>query len=72
MEVVEFVPDHAFGLIIRDGAMEIQSRMVFEPAGPERTRITASLDVPSMTEAMDPGPIQKSLDRMKELIESDS
>jgi hypothetical protein len=28
--------------------------------------------VPSMTESMDPGPIQQSMRRMKELIESET
>jgi uncharacterized glyoxalase superfamily protein PhnB len=71
MEVVEFAPDHAFGLTIRDGPTEMHSRMVFEPEGPERTRLSGSIDVPSMAEPMDPGPFQQSLRRIKELIESE-
>jgi hypothetical protein len=71
MEVVEFEQDHAIGMVIRDGETEMRSRMTFEPEGEEATLITADLDVPSLAEPMDPGPIQQSLRRMKELIESE-
>ena len=72
MEVVEFVPDRAFGMTIVDGATTMHSRMLFEPQTSEGTRITARLDIPSITEPMDVGPIQQSLRRMKELIESET
>lgn len=71
MEVVEFVPDRAFGLFIHDGSTEMHSRLTFEPLDPNATRLMGTLDVPSMTEPMDPAPIQQSLRRMKELIESE-
>jgi uncharacterized protein YndB with AHSA1/START domain len=71
MEVVEFSPPDAFGMVIRDGPVEMHSRMTFEPHGQNSTRIAASLDIPSMPEPMDPAPIQHSLLRMKELIESE-
>jgi uncharacterized protein YndB with AHSA1/START domain len=71
MEVVEFEPPHRFGLVIRDGPVQMHSRMAFEPHGHNATRIMATLDVPTMTEPMDPGPIEHSLRRMKELIESE-
>lgn len=71
MEVVEFEPDHAFGMVINDGPIQMHSRMTFEPEGMDATRITASLDVPSMATQMDPGPIQESMRRMKELIEAE-
>jgi len=72
MEIVEFVADHAFGMVIRDGPIEMHTRMAFEPEGDNRTKLTGSIDVPSMTEPMDPGPIQQSMRRMKELIESET
>ncbi len=72
MEVVEFESDHAFGMVINDGSIEMHSRMMFEPQGSHATRITATLDVPSMVDPMDSGPIQRSMRRMKELIESES
>jgi uncharacterized protein YndB with AHSA1/START domain len=71
MEVVEYAPPHAFGTVIRDGGVEMRGRMTFEPHAQNATRITATLDVPSMPEPMDPAPIQQSMRRMKELIESD-
>jgi uncharacterized protein YndB with AHSA1/START domain len=71
MEVVEFSPPRAFGMVIRDGPVEMHSRMTFAPHAPHATRITGTLDVPSMTEPMDPAPIQQSMRRMKELIESE-
>jgi uncharacterized protein YndB with AHSA1/START domain len=71
MEVVEFSPPSVFGMVIRDGPVEMHSRMTFAPHAPHATRITATLDVPSMTEPMDPAPIQQSMRRMKELIESE-
>jgi len=70
MEVVEYSPPDVFGTVIRDGAVEMRSRMTFEPQGDHATRISASLDIPSMSNPMDPAPIQHSLDRMKELIEA--
>lgn len=71
MEVVEFEQDDVIGMVIRDGETEMRSRMTFEPEGDEATLITADLDVPSLAEPMDPGPIQQSLRRMKDLIESE-
>lgn len=71
MEVVEFSPSRAFGMVIRDGPVEMHSSMTFEPHGSHATRITASLDIPSMSEPMDPAPIEHSMRRMKELIESE-
>jgi uncharacterized protein YndB with AHSA1/START domain len=71
MEVVEFMPDRALGMVIHDGPLEMRSRMTFEPHGQDATRITAILDVPSMAEPMDPAPIQHSMRRVKELIEAE-
>jgi uncharacterized protein YndB with AHSA1/START domain len=70
MEVVEFEPNRVFGLVIRDGPMEMRSRIRFEPEGEAGTRLTATLESDALVERMDPGPIQRSMDRMKELIES--
>jgi uncharacterized protein YndB with AHSA1/START domain len=70
MEVVEYKPPYVFGMMIRDGATQMHSRMTFEPHGQNGTLLTGILDVPSMTEPMDPGPIQQSLRRMKALIEA--
>jgi uncharacterized protein YndB with AHSA1/START domain len=71
MEIVEFVPDRALGMVIHDGAVEMRSRMTFEPTGRNGTRIRGTLDIPSLAEPIDPGPIQLSMRRMKELIEAE-
>jgi hypothetical protein len=52
-------------MVIRDGPVEMHTRMVFESEGENRTKLTGSIDVPSMTEPIDPGPIQQSMRRMK-------
>jgi uncharacterized protein YndB with AHSA1/START domain len=71
MEVVEYKPDRTFGMVIRDGPVEMRSRMTFEPDGEGGTIIRGSVDVPAMAEPMDSGPIEASLRRIKELIESE-
>lgn len=71
MEVVEFVPNRAFGMVVHDGPTEMHSRITFEPQDRNRTKLIASVDIPSMAEPMDAGPIQQSLRRMKELIETE-
>ncbi len=76
MEVVEFEPDRAFGVVIHDqtpkGALEVRSRMTLEPAGDGRTELTVHLDVPDTEATMDPSMVEASLRRMKELIESET
>jgi uncharacterized protein YndB with AHSA1/START domain len=71
MEVVEYQPDRAFGMVIQDGPMEMRSRMVFEPEGEGATRLTGTVDIPSATSPIDPAAIQTSLRAMKRLIESE-
>jgi hypothetical protein len=71
MEVVEYEPDRAFGMVIRDGPVEMRSRMTFAPYGQGGTIVRGSLDIPAMKEQIDQRPIEESLRRMKQLIESD-
>jgi uncharacterized protein YndB with AHSA1/START domain len=71
MEVVEYEADRMFGMVIRDGPVEMRSRMTFEPDGQGGTIIRGSLDIPAMKEPIDPRPIEESLRRMKQLIESE-
>jgi len=76
MEVVEFDPPHAFGVLIRDetpsGPLEVRSRMTLQPHGAGRTLLTIELDLPGTAASMDPSMIEASLARMKELIESET
>lgn len=71
MTVVEYEPDRAFGMVIRDGPLEMRSRLTFEPEGEHGTRLTGTIDIPAMTERIDTAPIERSLRRMKELIEAE-
>jgi hypothetical protein len=66
MEIVEYVPDRTLGMVIHDGPVEMHSRMTLEPEGHNSTRIIGTVDVPSIAEPMDPGPVRQSLRRMKD------
>lgn len=76
MEVVEFEPDRALGVVIHDitpsGAIEVHSRMTTEPGEHGRTIVTIHLDMPAMEASMDPTMVEASLTRMKELIEAET
>lgn len=72
MRVVEFDPDKTFALVVHDGPLEMHARATLEPVGDSATRFTATVDIPAMVTPIDPGPIQASLDRMKQLIESET
>lgn len=72
MEFNEFEPDRALGAVIRDGPVQVRSRMTFEPTGEGHTLLTIHLEADVPAERMAEGPIQASLDRMKELIEAES
>lgn len=76
MEVTEFEENHAMGVVIREGDMEMPSRVVAEPVGPDQTRIGISADFPGLD---DPdaaseleGIVQGTADTIKELIESET
>jgi hypothetical protein len=71
MEVVEYEPDRTFATVIRDGPVEIRSRMTTEPDGQGGSILRGTIDIPAMNEPIDRGPIEESLRRMKELIESE-
>jgi hypothetical protein len=71
MEVVEYEPDRAFGVVIQDGPLEIRSRMSIEPDGKDGTRLTISIAVPTATSPIDPSAVEASLRGMKRLIESE-
>jgi uncharacterized protein YndB with AHSA1/START domain len=76
MEVVEFQPERAMGVVIHDstptGELEVHSRMTAEPEGEGRTTLTFDLDIPAMAASMDPSMIEGSLTKMKELIEAET
>jgi uncharacterized protein YndB with AHSA1/START domain len=72
MEVIEYEPDRAIGMVIRDGSLEMRSRMLFEPVGEGGTRVSGTVDIPSATTPIDPAAIEASLREMKRLIESEA
>lgn len=76
MEIVEFAAERVMGAVVRDmtpnGELVMHSRLTTEPMGAGRTTVTAHLDIAAMEEPMDPGPIETSLARMKELIEAET
>jgi polyketide cyclase/dehydrase/lipid transport protein len=72
MECIEFDPPNAIRSVINDAGVEILRRQSIEPDGGERTRLTISVDVPVAPEALHPMPVENSLHRIKELIESET
>jgi uncharacterized membrane protein len=74
MEVVEFEPDRAIGMLTHDGPVEIRGRTTFEAVGDANTTLTISVEILGMDESMGgmmTGAIQKSLQNIKQLIESE-
>ncbi len=75
MEVVEFEPNEALGVLTQDGPMEIRGRALFEETGPDRTTLTFHVEIPTMDESMaEPmtAAIQQSLRTIKQLIETET
>ena len=71
MEVVEFERDKAFGVLIRDGAMEIPGRTTFASAQPGSTKLVVSAEFP-VDDAMKPAlttAMQRSLNNIKQMME---
>jgi uncharacterized protein YndB with AHSA1/START domain len=74
MEVVEYEPNRAFGVVIRERPMETHGRTTFEEAGEGRTRLTIRAEMPideSMKDRMT-GLMQRSIRNIKELIEAET
>jgi hypothetical protein len=75
MEVVEFEPDRAIGMVIHDGPVEMRSRATYEAENHHRTVLTFNVELPDMDESMDTSSIksamQRSLRNIKQLVESE-
>jgi hypothetical protein len=74
MEVVEYEPNRAIGMVIREGGMETHGRATFEEASEGRTRLTIRAEMPideSMKDLMS-GLVQQSLRTIKDLIEAET
>src|SRR5215212_9743233 len=74
MEVVEYEPNRAFEVVIREGGMETYGRVTFEEVSEGRTRLTVAADMPideSMKDRMT-SLVQRSLRNIKDLIEAET
>jgi hypothetical protein len=74
MEVVEYEPNRAIGMVIREGGMEIYGRAIFEEISEGRTLLTTRADMPideSMKDRMS-GLVRGAYQKIKELIEAET
>ena len=74
MEVVEYEPNRAIGMVIREGTMETEGRATFEEVGEGRTRLTIRAEMPideSMKDRMSIL-LKRSVGNIKELIEAET
>lgn len=74
MEVVEFEPNRAFGVVIHDGASETHGRAIFIAEGQERTILTISAEFTDMDESLESwitSLVERSAQNIKHLIESE-
>jgi len=74
MEVVEYEPNRAIGMVIREGPMQTDGRTTFEETSEARTRLTIRAEMPideSMKDRMT-GMVQRSLRNIKDLIEAET
>jgi hypothetical protein len=76
MEVVEFEPNQAMGIITHEGPLEIRGRATFEANGSRRTTLTFDLEFPGLEETADMSmmvnSIQGSLNTIKHLVEAET
>ena len=74
MEVVEFEPDRAFGVMIHDGPTETRGRVTFKAESQERTTLTIGAEFADMDESLESwitGLVERSGRNIKQLIESE-
>jgi hypothetical protein len=74
MEVVEFEPDRAFGVVIHDGPTEVRGRVTFKAESQERTTLTISAESAGFDESMRSSftsLMERSARNIKHLIESE-
>jgi hypothetical protein len=74
MEVVEFEPNRAMGVVIHEGPAETLGRVTFDTESEERTTLTISAEFADMDESMEPmitGLVQRSARNIRHLIESE-
>jgi hypothetical protein len=69
MEITEYDPDRTMAAVIRDGPMELRSRMTVEPEGEAASRLTFTVESDDAPVDMMEEPIKGSLRRIKEMLE---
>jgi len=75
MEVVEWEPERAVAMAIRDANMEMHGRATFEGDGPDRTLLRIATDLPGLDEskaAFIQGLMQRTAGTIKRLVESET
>lgn len=74
MEVVEFEPSQAMGMVIHDGGLEMKGRATYEAGGDDRSTLILNVEFPGMDESTDPSllisEMQRALRNIKQFIES--
>jgi len=74
MEVVEFEPNRAFGVVIHDGPTEVRGRVTFKAESQERTTLTISAESAGFDESMRSSftsLMERSARNIKHIIESE-
>jgi hypothetical protein len=74
MEVVEFEPNRAFGVVIHDGPTETHGRVTFKAESRERTTLTINVEFADMDESMESlitSLMERSARNIKHLVESE-
>jgi len=76
MEIVEFEPTQAMGMVIHDGPLEMKGRATYEPFSGDRTTLTLDIEFPGMDASMDASlltnQMQRALRNIKQFIESET
>jgi len=76
MEVIEFEPNHALGMLIHDGPAVMTGRVTYEAVNEHQTKMTTYIEIPRMDDSMDKTFLTSRLERsgknQKQLIESET
>jgi uncharacterized protein YndB with AHSA1/START domain len=74
MEVVEWDPERAIGMLIHDANMQMRGRTTFREEGPDTTVLTIVTDIPDLDESkagVVSSRMQRTIENVKSLVESD-
>lgn len=74
MEVVEWDPERAIGMLIHDANMQMCGRTTFREEGPDTTLLTIVTDIPDLDESkasVVSSRMQRTIENVKSLVESD-